>query len=169
MHDSVLTFFVVLVALVFVVQGGILYAMLRALQNLHTELGRIHADIREDFEPLTRSVTELVTGARQPIEAIATNFAEISRLLRERAVAADSVLEDLLDRTRMQIIRADQLVTGLIERVDSTAETVQRNVLAPLREVSAVVAGTRRALEFLFSRRPHSNVHEATQDEELFI
>jgi len=63
----------------------------------------------------------------------------------------------------------DEMVTGLVEKVETTAETVRRGVLAPLQEVSAVVKGVRSGLEFLFSRRRVTNVSEATQDEQLFI
>jgi hypothetical protein len=53
--------------------------------------------------------------------------------------------------------------------VETTADVVQRNVLAPIQEISAVVKGVRSGLEFLFSRRRAPSVSEATQDEQLFI
>jgi hypothetical protein len=56
-----------------------------------------------------------------------------------------------------------------VEKVETTADTVQKGVLGPIQEVSAVVKGVRSGLEFLFSRRRVTNVSEATQDEQLFI
>jgi hypothetical protein len=46
---------------------------------------------------------------------------------------------------------------------------VQRGVLAPVQEVSAVIKGMQAGLEFLFSRRRSTSVSEAAQDEQLFI
>ena len=57
----------------------------------------------------------------------------------------------------------------MVEKVETTADSVQKGVLGPIQEVSAVVKGVRSGLEFLFSRRRVTNVSEATQDEQLFI
>jgi hypothetical protein len=79
------------------------------------------------------------------------------------------VVADLVDKTRFQVSRVDRMVSDLVQKVETTADVVQRNVLAPIYEVSAVVKGVRSGLEFLFSRRRAPSVSEATQDEQLFI
>jgi len=61
------------------------------------------------------------------------------------------------------------MISELVEKVGTTADTVQRGVLGPIQELSAVVKGIRSGLEFLFARRRVTNVSEATQDEQLFI
>ena len=76
---------------------------------------------------------------------------------------------DLLDRTRLQIIRIDQMVTGMVEKAQSTAGVVEQNVMTPVHEVSALIAGVRKGLEFLFARRRSAAVSESTQDEQMFI
>ena len=63
----------------------------------------------------------------------------------------------------------DEMVTGLVDKVEHTAATVERSVLAPIGEISAIMKGVRSGLEFLFSHRRVTNVSEATQDEQLFI
>ena len=75
----------------------------------------------------------------------------------------------MLDKSRSQIVRVDRMVSELVEKVETTADAVQKGVLGPIQEVSAVVKGVRSGLEFLFSRRRVTNVSEATQDEQLFI
>ena len=79
------------------------------------------------------------------------------------------VAAELLEKSRSQIVRVDQMVSDLVEKVETTADSVQKGVLGPVNEVSAVVKGVRAGLEFLFSRRRVTNVSEATQDEQLFI
>ena len=76
---------------------------------------------------------------------------------------------ELLDKSRSQIVRVDRMVSELVEKVETTADAVQKGVLGPIQEVSAVVKGVRSGLEFLFTRRRVTNVSEATQDEQLFI
>ncbi len=76
---------------------------------------------------------------------------------------------ELLEKSRSQIVRVDRMVSELVEKVETTADSVQKGVLGPIQEVSAVVKGVRSGLEFLFTRRRVTNVSEATQDEQLFI
>jgi phosphoenolpyruvate synthase/pyruvate phosphate dikinase len=79
------------------------------------------------------------------------------------------VAAELLERSRLQMIRVDRMVSDVVEKVETTADAVQRGVLGPIQEISAVVKGVRSGLEFLFTRRRVTNVSEATQDEQLFI
>ena len=81
----------------------------------------------------------------------------------------DTLVAELVDKSRSQIIRVDQMVSDLVQKVETTADAVQRGVLAPMQEVSAVVKGMRAGLEFLFTRRRTTSVSEAAQDEQLFI
>lgn len=74
-----------------------------------------------------------------------------------------------MEKSRAQIVRVDKMVSELVCKVETTADAVQKGVLGPVAEVSAVVKGVRSGLEFLFSRRRVTNVSEATQDEQLFI
>jgi phosphoenolpyruvate synthase/pyruvate phosphate dikinase len=74
-----------------------------------------------------------------------------------------------VDKSRAQVVRVDQMVSDLIEKVETTSDAVQRGVLAPIQEVSAVIKGMQAGLEFLFSRRRTTSVSEAVQDEQLFI
>ena len=90
-------------------------------------------------------------------------------MLRDRTASADQVAAELLDKSRSQIARVDRMISELVEKVGTTADTVQRGVLGPIQELSAVVKGIRSGLEFLFTRRRVTNVSEATQDEQLFI
>jgi hypothetical protein len=90
-------------------------------------------------------------------------------MLRERTTDVDALVAELVDRSRLQVIRVDQMVSDLVQKVETTSDAVQRGVLAPMQEVSAVIKGMRAGLEFLFSRRRTTSVSEAAQDEQLFI
>jgi len=140
-----------------------------AIKSIHREVVGVRADVKQRLDPLTQNVTELLANSREPVRNITANLAEISRILRDRANHVDGVVADLVDKSRLQIIRVDQMVSDLVSKVESTADAVQRNVLAPMQEISAVVKGVRSGLEFLFSRRRSPSVSAATQDEQLFI
>ncbi len=168
-HDSVLTVFVILAAVAIVMQASVMLGIYLSVRKLPAQIEGIRIEVKQRLDPLAQSVTEIVADSREPVRTLTTNLAEISRILHDRTRHVDSLLDDLVDKSRTQIIRVDQMVSDLVEKVESTADVVQRQVLAPIQEVSAVIKGVRSGLEFLFSRRRVSSVTEATQDEQMFI
>ena len=169
MHDTWLDAFVLLAALAILIQALAMAGIYFALQNLHRDVQGIQADTRQRLDALSERVTGFISDTREPVRTVAANLADISRMLRTRTAQWDGVAEDLADRTRLQIIRVDQMVTDLVEKAENTAGVVEKSVLAPIQEVSAVVAGLRKGLEFLFARRRTTGVSEAAPDEQMFI
>lgn len=169
-HDTVLTIFVVVAALALLGQAAVAVGVYLSLRNIPRQLEDIRRSVMERIDPLAESVKEIVASSREPVRTITTNVAEMSQVLRERTSSVDQVLGDVLEKSRMQIIRVDQLITSLTNKVENLADTAERRLIAPLQEVSALFAGVRAGLEFLFSaKRAKSNVERGTHDEELFI
>ena len=168
-NDPTLSVVLVLVAVAVLMQAGAMVGIWLAIKKIHDEVAGVRADVKQRLDPLAQNVNELLSGSREPVRNITANLAEISRILRDRTSHVDGMVADLVDKSRLQVVRVDQMVTDLVAKVETTADTVQRNVLAPLNEVSAVIKGVKSGLEFLFSRRRSTNVTETVQDEQLFI
>ena len=168
-QDTWLILILILVGLAFLMQAGAMVGIWLTVRKFSEQIEGIRTDVKQRLDPLTQSVTEIVANSRDPLRAITTNLAEISQLLQTRSKDVDTMVADLVDKSRVQIQRLDQMVTGVVEKVENTAATVQRQVLVPVQEISAVIHGIRSGLEFLFARRRASSVTEATQDEQLFI
>lgn len=168
-HEEVLTFFVIVTALAFVVQVWILLAAYRALSELSQAVSRLQVGIELHVNPLMRSFNSVLEAAREPLAVILANLSETSGILRERAASADLVLADGLERVRALVNRLDQLVSEVLAKIDATTDAIQRGVLGPVREASAVIAGVRRALEVLRSRRRVAPGERTHQEEQLFI
>jgi methyl-accepting chemotaxis protein len=158
-----------LVAIAVLMQASAMVAIWVSMRKAVGQIEGVRSDVKQRLDPIVQSVQEIVNNSRDPLRTIATNLSEVSQILRNRTAEADKVAAELLDKTRSQIVRADRMVSDLVDKVENTADTVQKGVLAPIREVSAVVKGVRSGMEFLFSRRRVANVSEATQDEQLFI
>lgn len=168
-HEGVLTAFVIVTSLAVVIQAAILFAMFQALRQLRQAVIRIDTRIKENFHPLLRSITSVADAVREPVRVLLSNLADISGLLRQRSEAADAVAGELLDRFRVQALHADELLTTTLERAQAAVDTVERGVLAPIRELSALLAGVRRGLEFFVGRRRRPTGERAPQEEEMFI
>ena len=164
-----LTIALILVALAVLMQAGVMIAIWLALRKIPGQIEAVRADVKQRLDPLVQSVTEIVSNAREPLRAVGTDLAEISRMLRERTGDVDALVAELVDKSRAQVIRMDRMVSDLAQKVEATSEAVQRGVLVPVQEVSAVLKGFQAGLEFLFSRRRTTSVSEAAQDEQLFI
>ena len=168
-QNTGLTVALILVAIAVLMQASAMLGIWLAIRKIPGQIESVRTDVKQRLEPLAQSAVEIVNSSREPLQTITTNLADISRILRERTTDADEVAGELLEKSRSQIVRVDRMVNDLVERVESTADSVQKGVLGPIQEVSAVVRGVRSGIEFLFSRRRVTNVSEATQDEQLFI
>jgi hypothetical protein len=168
-QNTGLTVALILVAIAVLMQAGAMLGIWLAVRKVPGQIENVRLDVKQRLDPLTQSALEIVNNSREPLRTISANLAEISTILRDRTANADQVAAELLERSRMQIIRVDRMVSDLVEKVETTAGAVQKGVLGPIHEVSAVVKGVRSGLEFLFTRRRVTNVSEATQDEQLFI
>ena len=168
-QNTALTVAVVLMAVAVVMQAAAMLGIWLAIRKIPDQIENVRNDVKQRLDPLTQSALEIVNNSREPLRTMTSNLAEISRMLRDRTSNVDTLVADAVDKTRLQIIRVDQMVSELVVKVENTADAVQRGVLGPINEVSALLKGVRSGLEFLFSRRRMTSVSEVTQDEQLFI
>ena len=103
------------------------------------------------------------------IASVMGDASEITRLARGQAQKVDRVFTEAVERLRIQVIRADQILTGAIEVIEEAGSRVRRTVWGPFQQASAVLKGLKVGLDLIRGqqRRPQSDA--ATQDEELFI
>jgi len=163
------TIALILVALAILIQAGAMIGFWLTLRKIPPQIEAVRGDLKQRLDPLAQSVTAIVGDAREPLRTITSNLADISKMLRERTTDVDTLVAELVDKSRLQVMRVDQMVSDLVKKVETTSDAVQRGVLAPMQEVSAVIKGMRAGLEFLFSRRRATSVSEAAQEEQLFI
>jgi ABC-type transporter Mla subunit MlaD len=168
-QNAGLTIALILVALAVLMQAGVMVGIWLAVRKIPGQAEAVRAELKQRLDPLAQSVTEIVRDAREPLRTITSNLADISKMLRERTTDVDALVAELVDKSRAQVMHVDQMVSDLVKKVETTSDAVQRGVLVPLQEVSAVIKGMRAGLEFLFSRRRTTSVSEAAQDEQLFI
>jgi len=168
-HETLLTIFIFIAAAAIVLQALAMFGLYKVIQRIESDVAGLRSDVTRRIDPLAESVTEIVENSREPLRSITSDLAEVARVARERAGKVDEALDDLLDRFRLQVIRIDQTITDVLEKVDKTTTAVQKNIVGPVTEVSAVLKGLQVGLDFFLSRRRQSRSSEVPQDEQMFI
>jgi hypothetical protein len=101
---------------------------------------------------------------------MSTNFSESSTMVRNQLARVDVTLADALDRTRLQVIRADELLNRTMDKVEETSEIVHKTVISPLRQVNGLMNAISTGVEvFLGQKSRHRKNGTCVPQDEMFI
>ena len=167
-NSNYLIFFVALTAIALLVQAGMLVGMYLAMRKTGARMEALADEVKTKLLPTAETAQAMMIDLRPKIENILTNASDSSSLIRAQMQRMDAVLNDILDRTRLQVIRADELITRTIDRVENTTEIVHKTVVSPVRQISGLVQGVTTGLEFLIGGRRNRDGSRVAQDE-MFI
>jgi type IV secretory pathway VirB2 component (pilin) len=160
--------FVVVAAVAIIMQMVIMLGMYLQFKETNKQVMRILHDLDARVSPILLRVNRILDDSEDRISSIVGDAAEITRIARGQAQKVDRVFSDAVERLRVQVIRADQILTGTLEVVEDMGTKVKRSVTGPVMQVSAVLKGIKVGLDFIRgvqNRRGSDN----TADEELFI
>jgi len=114
----------------------------------------------------------LVYAARlgRRLEALTGRLEQDIRPIIEAATAATANASTASSIALAQVERADRLLADLAVRVDETAASVQRGLLAPAREGRALLAGFTAGVAAIREMRRAASQRRANEEEDpLFI
>jgi hypothetical protein len=163
--------FIVIAAIAIVLQMAILLAMFLQLKTSILEFTRIANELQGRVDPILTRINRILEDSEGRLSSVMGDTAEITRLARGQAQKMDRIFTETIERLRIQVIRADQILTGALEVVDEAGTKFRNTLWGPIRQASAVMKGIKVGLDILRNqqtRRPESEA-SAEQDEELFI
>jgi hypothetical protein len=160
--------FIVIAAVAIVVQTIVLAAMAIEVRASVQKLLKIVTDLNGRVEPIITRTSRILDDSESRISSIMGDAAEITHVARGQAQKIDRIFTDAVERLRIQVIRADQIVTGTLEVIEDAGVKFRKSVWVPVQQVSAILKGLKAGLDILRSQnRPRSDA--VRQDEELFI
>jgi methyl-accepting chemotaxis protein len=169
MNENLLTVFVGVTALAIVVQMGVLIALFVSSRKTGERLQRLSKEMEENLLPMIRDAKILLAESTPQVREILQNLAVLSATARQDAERISSTANEINDRVRQQVARADELLTRTLTRVEATTENVQHLISSPMRQVSGVLSGVAAGLaEFLGSRKVQRQKNAMPRDE-MFI
>jgi hypothetical protein len=170
MDDNLLRVFIALTAFAVVVQAGILVALYLAVRKSTARMEALATEVTSKALPTLETAQSMLIELRPKIETLATNAAESTTILRVQLGRLDAALSDILDRTRLQVIRADELLNRTMDKVEDTTEIVHKTVVSPLRHVSGLVNAISIGVETFFGqKRRHPRNGMGVPQDEMFI
>jgi len=150
-----------------VVQVAILAAILATVKRSTKRMESLADEIQRRALPTLDAAQELLTNSKPKIEEILSNAAESSTTLREQVDRLDNTVSDIIDRTRLHVIRADNLVGRTMDKVEETTEMVHTTVISPIRHISGIVQGLTAGIFSLLGR--HEKARGNGHCDEMFI
>lgn len=152
-----LTVFIALTGIAVFLQAGVLLAMYVAMRKSGERVEALANEIKTKFLPGLEQAQEALTALRPKVEVIVDNLEGTTTVVRNQIERVDAAVNDVVDRARLQVIRADELLGRTLDRVEHTSELVHRTVVSPVRQLSGLMQGITVGLEFLFSGRNRRN------------
>lgn len=170
MTDTHLSYFIAATTFAVVIQAGILVALYLAVRKSTARMEALATQFRDKAVPTMETAQSMLVELRPKIEALTTNVSESSTLVRNQLTRLDATLTDVLDRTRLQVIRADELLNRTMDKVEETSEVVHKTVVSPLRQVSGLMTAISTGVEvFLGQKRRQPKNGMGVPQDEMFI
>ncbi len=172
MQNEIAIIFVIIVAVAVLIQAGILLGIFQALSRLNRQVTEARESFDRTKEPLFNDIRTLLAQSIDLVSnlnRISGDFSKISSTARAQVEKLDGLVSETTDFARQHVHRLDAIVTDAIDHIEKTSRAVQETILAPVREVSAVIKGVKIGLDLLTAKRRPTTVDKATQDEAMFI
>lgn len=174
MNDTLLMIFIGVSSLAIIIQAAILAAMYATTKKTSEQVEKLATEVRSKALPAIESVQTFIVENKPKMDEIIDNLAASTTTARSQLVRIDATLNDVLDRTRLQVIRADELATSTMDKIEETTEVVQSTIITPVRRISAVMNGLSAGLGLLVAgRRAKKNGASGPKppgaDDDMFI
>jgi hypothetical protein len=172
--DQKLTIFIAVTSAAVVLQMLILLALYLSVRKLAARLESVTDETQSRVFPLLEHIKVMqqdiqasLDTTRPKIETILDNAAHVTTVARTDIDRAGAALNDVLDRLRLQVIRADEMLTHTMDRLEETSEKVQHSVMSPVRQVSGFVQAVSVGVGTFFSNQRRRR--NGGPSEEMFI
>jgi ElaB/YqjD/DUF883 family membrane-anchored ribosome-binding protein len=170
MDDTLLKVFIAVTTFAVVVQAGILVGLYLAVRRSTARMEALATEVKSRVLPTVETAQNLMVELRPKIDVISNNLAESSDLVRNQLGRLDATVTDVLDRARLQVIRADELLNRTMDKVEETSEVVHKTVISPLRQVNGLMAAISTGVDvFLGQKRRHPRNGGGVPQDEMFI
>ncbi len=169
-----LTVFVALTGAAVALQAGVLVAMYMTMRKSSARMEALAIEVKTKALPTLETAQAMLAELRPQLTVIADNLTETTHSVRSQVERMDATVNDVVDRARLQIIRADELLSRTLDRVEETSDMVHNTVISPVRQFAGLIQGVTAGIEFLMGNRGRKNgsgreARRPVPQDEMFI
>jgi hypothetical protein len=155
--ENLVPFFIAVTALAVLIQAGILVSLFVAVRKTSVRMEAVAEEVKAKALPTLEAAQAVLAELRPKLQIVADNLMETTIVARSQVERMDATVTDAVDRARLQVIRADDLLTRTLDRVEETSDLVHNTVVSPVRQVSGLIQGITAGVEFLLGNRGRRN------------
>jgi hypothetical protein len=155
--DKLTPVFIFMTGAAVMLQAAVLLAMYLAMRKSGERMETLAAEVKTKVLPTVEQAQAMLTEISPKLQVIADNLQDATTVLRDQVQRVDASVKDAVDRGHLQIIRADELLTRTLDRVEQTSDMVHQTVISPIRQLSGLMQGITVGLDFLFGSRGRKN------------
>jgi methyl-accepting chemotaxis protein len=171
--DDKLTIFIGVTAAAVVLQMFILAGIFIAVLKLSSRLDKVADEMKTQALPLLDNLKAILADIKRTVETstpkvelVIDNVAGITTTAHAGISRVESTVNDMLDRARLQIIRADEMLTRAMDQVEETSERVAHSVTSPVKHASGVMQGISAGVNAYFGQKRQG---KGGPSDEMFI
>lgn len=166
--NGLLIIFIAVTAAAVLLQAVMLAGMYFSMRKTSAKVESLAEEVKTKVLPTAELAHSMMSELRPKIATVVDNVSVSTTMLRTQMERVDATLTDIVDRTRLQVIRADEFVGSTMDKLEETREVLQKTVVSPVEQLSGLMHGVGAGFEAFFSRRRQRNSVSAPQDE-MFI
>jgi hypothetical protein len=151
--NGLLITFIALTALAVLLQAGMLAGMYISMRKTSAKVESLAEEVKTKVLPTAELAHSMMSELRPKIATVVDNVSVSTTMLRTQMERVDATLTDIVDRTRLQVIRADEFVNTTMDKLEETREVVQKTMVSPVRQLSGLIHGLGAGFEAFFGRR----------------
>lgn len=169
--DTALLWICIAFTVALVIQVILLAVMAVASVRMRKQVTGLIANVEPliaKIHPIADSSQQILNDLRKYAGDVSVKANDLLELSRKQLGRVDEVLAEATSRTRTQMDRIEMVMDDTVNRFQETTSLLQNGVVRPLKQLNALAAGVRTAVSFLVGGQ-RTTVEQATHDEEMFI
>jgi hypothetical protein len=135
-------------------QACILLGMFIGLRRLQNRIENILNHMTDYALPLIASSKTTLEELTPKLKTITNNLVDVSETLKSQSQNVSVSVEDVLEKTRAQTARVDEMVSGTLDGLSHAGTAIQHGIELPLRHLNGLVNGLRAGLGVLRGKAP---------------
>jgi hypothetical protein len=169
-HDTLLMVFTGVLAVAVAIQTFLFFGIYKAIRQLTAYLDVLGNDLLRNVQIMSTKVDEGLTTIKSMAEGlkpIRDKLAVTTDVIHNRVTELDAFFAETANAFRQEVVRIQDTIKSASRKAEQTMDLLQKGLLIPLNEISAITRAVRVMVDVLFRRRRTPS--GSTQDEEMFI